>query len=68
ESVIHLSDLILRRTSLGDNPRRIDSVLAKIRPLFEWDEEKWQQEIIRLKKEIRQNGIRSGAIGRNHSN
>ena len=68
ESVIHLSDLILRRTSLGDNPRRIDSVLAKIRPLFEWDEEKWQQEIIRLKKEMRQNGTCSGTIDRNHSN
>lgn len=55
EAVIHLSDLILRRTSLGDNPGRIDSLLEKLRPFFNWDNEKWQQEIFRMKKEMNRN-------------
>jgi glycerol-3-phosphate dehydrogenase len=52
ESVIHLSDLVLRRTSLGDNPRRIESLLKKIRPLFPWDDGRWKQEIDRLESEM----------------
>jgi glycerol-3-phosphate dehydrogenase len=57
EAVIHLSDLILRRTSLGDNPGRIDSVLEKLRPLFLWDDDKWRKETTRLKSEMNRNEI-----------
>ncbi len=52
ESVFHLSDLILRRTSLGDNPKRAMSILPKLKPLFGFNDEEWQNEIELLKKEI----------------
>lgn len=44
EAVVHLDDLILRRTSLGDNPERAKKILPKIRHLFGWDDVKWQNE------------------------
>jgi glycerol-3-phosphate dehydrogenase len=44
EAVVHLDDLILRRTSLGDNPERAKKILPKIRPLFDWDDVKWKNE------------------------
>jgi glycerol-3-phosphate dehydrogenase len=57
EAVIHLSDLILRRTSLGDNPGRIDSMLEKLRSLFHWDDRRWHQETTRLRNEMNLTGI-----------
>jgi len=52
EKVVHLSDLILRRTSLGDNPHRALNILPKIRHLFDWNEKIWRQEIKMLKDEL----------------
>jgi len=52
ESVVHLSDLILRRTSLGDNPDRAIAILPDLRKLFDWNEKKWIQEIDILKKDL----------------
>jgi glycerol-3-phosphate dehydrogenase len=49
ESVLHLSDLILRRTSLGDHPERAIKILPKIRPIFDWDDNRWEIEIDQLK-------------------
>ncbi len=49
ESVLHLSDLILRRTSLGDHPERAIKILPKIKPIFNWDDRRWEIEIDRLK-------------------
>jgi glycerol-3-phosphate dehydrogenase len=49
ESVLHLSDLILRRTSLGDHPERAIRILPKIRSIFDWDDRRWEIEIDRLK-------------------
>ena len=54
ESVVHLSDLILRRTSLGDNPPRALAILAKIRSLFDWDNKKWDEEVDLLRKQLRE--------------
>jgi len=51
ESVLHLSDLILRRTSLGDHPERAIKILPKIRPIFDWDDRGWGEEIDRLKSD-----------------
>ncbi len=53
ESVLHLSDLLLRRTSLGDHPERAIKILPKIRPIFDWDDKKWENEVKELKKELK---------------
>ena len=49
ESVLHLDDLIFRRTGLGENRRRIIELLPRLRPLFSWNDKRWQQESERLK-------------------
>ena len=50
ESVVHLDDLILRRTSIGDNPARAIDLARKICYLFGWDNERVENERERLKK------------------
>ncbi len=45
ESVIHLSDLVLRRTSLGENPERAMGSLEKLEPLFKGSKEWWEGEV-----------------------
>ena len=52
ESVMHLGDLVLRRTSLGDNPERAIKILPKLRPLFACDDEKWNKEIGTLSTQL----------------
>jgi glycerol-3-phosphate dehydrogenase len=49
EAVQHLDDLVFRRTSLGDNRQRIMELLPRLRPLFSWNDTRWQQECERLK-------------------
>jgi glycerol-3-phosphate dehydrogenase len=44
EAVVHLGDLIFRRTSLGDHPERAIKVLPQIRSIFPWDDKKWKNE------------------------
>ncbi len=50
ESVIHLDDLITRRTSIGDNPERALEMAPHICELFNWDNEQCQNEFNRLGK------------------
>lgn len=50
ESVQHLDDLILRRTSLGDNPERASSIAPTLCQLWDWDEERCQEEINRVRR------------------
>lgn len=50
ESVQHLDDLILRRTSLGDNPERAVSILPMLCELWNWDETRCQEEIARVRR------------------
>ncbi len=52
ESVLHLSDLILRRTSLGDHPERAIKILPKIRQIFDWDDKRWEDEVEQFKKQL----------------
>jgi glycerol-3-phosphate dehydrogenase len=52
ESVLHLSDLVLRRTSLGDNPKRALKILPQLKTLFQWDSQRWDNEVAQLKKEL----------------
>ena len=53
ESVLHLDDLVLRRTGLGENSRRRVELLPWLRPLFSWNDLRWQQECERLKDPFR---------------
>jgi glycerol-3-phosphate dehydrogenase len=48
ESVVHLDDLVLRRTSLGDNPLRAEAVAGRLCDLFPWDGARRAREIGRL--------------------
>lgn len=49
EAVLHLDDLVLRRTGLGENSGRRAELLSWLKPLFSWSDLRWQQEIERLK-------------------
>lgn len=50
ESVVRLDDLILRRTSLGDNPRRALALAPRICQLWDWNEARTCREIERLER------------------
>jgi glycerol-3-phosphate dehydrogenase len=54
EAVVHLDDLILRRTSIGDNPERALKILPKIRNLFDWQDKEWQEEMAQLKQRLKE--------------
>ena len=45
ESVLHIDDLIYRRTSIGDNPVRVRALAEKIANLFDWDDQRKQHEL-----------------------
>lgn len=49
ESVVHLDDLMIRRTSLGDNPPNALKHSQKICTLFNWNDIEVSNEIKRLK-------------------
>ena len=53
ESVLHLDDLMIRRTSLGDNPARAMKISREICGIFRWDEARCRLEIERLRKGFR---------------
>lgn len=44
ESVLHLSDLVLRRTSLGENPERALDSIDKLKTLFKKETVWWEKE------------------------
>ena len=48
ESVLHLDDLVNRRTSIGDNKLRVQTLAKEIASLFDWDEMRKQNEISNL--------------------
>ena len=50
ESVVHLDDLLVRRTSLGDNPKLALKYSEKYCGLFKWNDSDTSKEISRLKK------------------
>jgi len=53
ESVLHLDDLMIRRTSLGDNPARAMKISREICGIFRWDADRCRIEIDRLRKIFR---------------
>ena len=50
EAVVHLDDLILRRTSLGDNPTRALQVTPTLCEIFDWTEARCREEIKRVEE------------------
>ena len=48
ESVQHLDDLVIRRTSIGDNPYRSMQLAREICKLFKWNDTRTEIEITRL--------------------
>jgi len=48
EAVVHLDDFLLRRCGLGENRRQVMKLLPFLRPLFSWNDLRWQQESSRL--------------------
>ena len=57
EEVVHLQDLILRRTSIGNNPITAINQSPAICKLFNWNEEKTNYEINDLKEYYRKRGL-----------
>jgi glycerol-3-phosphate dehydrogenase len=49
EAVVHLDDLVLRRTTLWDNPERALNIATDLGNLFAWDEARRDLEIQTLK-------------------
>jgi glycerol-3-phosphate dehydrogenase len=49
EAVVHLDDLLFRRSGLGENRRRVMDMLPLLRPLFAWNDVRWLQECARVK-------------------
>ncbi len=56
EYVVHLSDLLLRRTTIGDNPGNALNVAREICKLFEWNSEEELAEIEKLKDYYKKRG------------
>ena len=52
EAVVHLDDLLLRRSSLGDHPRRAKTLAAATCQLFGWDGQRSGAEIARLSRTL----------------
>jgi len=52
EAVVHLDDLVFRRTGLGENRRCVVELLPRLRSLFSWNDGRWQQECERLLEQI----------------
>ena len=57
ESVIHLQDLLLRRTTIGDNPQNAIQQSEEICKLFGWDKAKTKSEIDDLKAYYKKRGL-----------
>jgi glycerol-3-phosphate dehydrogenase len=53
EAVLHLDDLMIRRTSLGDNPARAMDISRETCGIFRWDEDRCRLEIDRLRNKFR---------------
>lgn len=51
ESVIHLSDIIFRRTNMWENPDRLVSCARELCKLFPWDNSRKEAEIEKLKSD-----------------
>jgi glycerol-3-phosphate dehydrogenase len=52
ESILHLDDLILRRTTLWENPSRSVEIASILCKAFSWNEEQSEIEIGRLKEKL----------------
>jgi glycerol-3-phosphate dehydrogenase len=56
ESVQHLDDLLLRRTSLGDDPRTGRALAARLSEFFGWEEPRRERELERAQTSLAEVG------------
>jgi glycerol-3-phosphate dehydrogenase len=49
EAVVHLDDLVLRRTALGDDPRRACALAPQLCDLFPWSDARRRAEVRRVR-------------------
>lgn len=54
ESVLHLDDLVYRRTSIGDNRMRAQKLAVEISDLFAWEENRRLKEIASIESHVRE--------------
>jgi glycerol-3-phosphate dehydrogenase len=54
ESVVHLDDLVFRRSAIGDNPARARKLAPEISALFDWSDERRGDELQRVDGEANQ--------------
>jgi glycerol-3-phosphate dehydrogenase len=52
EAVLHVDDLLFRRTGLGENRERALNLLPRLRPLFPGSDLSWQQESERVRTQL----------------
>ncbi len=52
EAVVHLDDLVVRRTNIGDHPQRALSLAPKLAQLFDWSAERAAEELDRLENHL----------------
>ncbi len=57
ESVVHLDDLMLRRTNLGDFPKQAVSLAPMLCHLFDWDNERCDTECERIATAVVHNSV-----------
>jgi glycerol-3-phosphate dehydrogenase len=58
ESVMHLDDLVLRRSAIGDNPARAEKLAEEIAQLFDWETSRAMQEVSTLLRDPAVSGFR----------
>jgi hypothetical protein len=46
--VVHVDDLLFRRTSLGENKRRLSTIIPHLRDIFPLNDHQWREELKRL--------------------
>ena len=64
EAVVHLDDLMLRRSALGDNPERALALASEVCKLFSWDDGRRLAEIERLRGSLFAGLATAGVHGR----
>lgn len=52
EAAVHLDDLVLRRSSLGDNPARAAALAGDAAALFDWDRERRTREVEAFRRRL----------------
>jgi glycerol-3-phosphate dehydrogenase len=52
ESVVHLDDLVFRRTTLWEDPAAVDAIAPELCAMLEWDDATKERELTRLRAQL----------------